>query len=55
MAIAQTSPWRFTIEFDERKATAHGTTVDELYDRVFSVRSKAAIFITSGSFFQTEM
>ncbi|MDY3901521.1 MAG: hypothetical protein SOZ36_07605 [Atopobiaceae bacterium] len=24
----------FTIEFDERRAAAHGTTADELYDRV---------------------
>ena len=34
MATVQTSLWHFTIEFDERKAAAHGTTVDELYDRV---------------------
>ena len=34
MATVQTSPWRFTIEFDERKAAAHGTTAEELYDRV---------------------
>ncbi|RRF97702.1 MAG: hypothetical protein DUD39_13540 [Coriobacteriaceae bacterium] len=27
-------PWRFEIEFDEGKAAPHGTTADELYDRV---------------------
>lgn len=37
MAIVHTSPWRFIIEFDERKAAAHGTTADELYDRVGAV------------------
>lgn len=34
MAGASGVPWRFTIEFDEGRAAAHGTTADELYDRV---------------------
>lgn len=32
--VERRRPWRFEIEFDEQRAAAHGTTVDELYDRV---------------------
>lgn len=32
--VERRRPWRFEIEFDEGKAVPHGTTADELYDRV---------------------
>ena len=32
--VERRRPWRFEIEFDEGRTATHGTTVDELYDRV---------------------
>lgn len=32
--VERRRPWRFEIEFDEQRAAAHGTTVDELYGRM---------------------
>lgn len=32
--VERRRPWRFEIEFDEGRTATHGTTADELYDRV---------------------